>query len=174
MSLLDDNLIESAFDEKEMRKNYRPNWLEKHSGLGMPGVERIKQRIFTKNGSCEYHIDNVNINKKFKDGGIHTEHMPILELDCYYRSNSVAIEEVTQLNTSNIFNIKPDPNHRYIMTNVTDSDLSLFEIRTRDKQGGVLYCINCTRKIAEKSRKWKYKFLEYDVTTGAYFIVEER
>ena len=164
MSLLDDNLIEVAFDEKEMRKNYRASWLEKHSCLGLPSINQV----FPPN----WHMVRININKDSEDVNARVVRGVIYELDSDYKSPAGS-EEVTQINTSNIIYIKPHPNRKYIIANVTDSDLPLFKLCTRDKQGGILYCINCTRKIVHKSHKWKYEFLEYDATTNTYSIVEE-
>lgn len=164
MGLLDDNLIEVAFDEKEMRKNYRLSWLEKHSCLGLPGIKQV----FPYN----WHMVRININKDSEDDNAWVVRGVIYELDSDYKGPEGS-EEVTQINTSNIICIKPHPNRKYIIANVTDSDLPLFKICTRDKQGGILYCINCTRKIVHKSHKWKYVFLEYDATTNMYTVVEE-
>lgn len=178
MGLLDDNLIESAFDEKEMRKNYRANWLKKHSCLGLPGIERHFPGLSAV---------RVNINENPKDSTTPPNWpqskyifipkcIVVYELDSYLKDSDGNIhDEVARINTLNIINIKPQPNrpnHKYIIANVTDSDLSQFELRTRNGQGGVLYCINCTRNIVHKNHKWEYKFLEYDTSIDAYSIVE--
>ena len=65
---------------------------------------------------------------------------------------------VASINKKGIINIKPESNKTYVVANITDTDLSQFELRTFDGKGAKLICIDCTTNIKDKSHKWTYEF----------------
>lgn len=171
MGLLDTSIETIQAHESEMGEQYVDHWSENHipkNGKMFKIDHEIMRNAFNLKIVTTKHLnpskkeeekDAVFTTVVFKYGG---DDRRCVAMDAFRPVGEGYCKAALWDKEKNKIVFTPDQGHRYIISDITDGDLDLFELGTNGGKGAVLYCYNCTKNITSKSDKWRFVFMNWD------------